>query len=164
MATRAVRWFLGLVLLAATTLACSAELVGVVVGVLDGDTIDIVDQDKVQHRIRLAGIDAPEKKQPFGQQSKKSLSDLVYMKPVVVTFSKRDRYERLIGTVAADGMDVNFVQIERGMAWVYRQYLSELEAPVRRQYINAELTARNLRRGLWIDESPIPPWSWRHEQ
>lgn len=161
MTTLAMRWFLGMVMLMAATVTCAAEVVGVVVGIVDGDTIDIVDQDKVQHRVRLAGIDAPEKRQSFGQQSKKSLSDLVYMKSVVVEFNKRDRYGRLIGKIVIAGVDVNLTQIEKGMAWIYRQYLSELQASDRLQYVNAEAVAKNSRRGLWVDESPVPPWSWR---
>ncbi len=100
-------------------LACTAHaetVTGRVVGVADGDTITVLDADKVPHKIRLAGIDAPEKKQPFGNHSKESLSDLAFDKTVNVETSKRDRYGRKIGKVLVNGQDVNLVQVERGMA------------------------------------------------
>ena len=77
----------------------------------------MLDADKVQHKIRLAGIDAPEKKQAFGNRSKESLSDMVFDKTVNVETEKRDRYGRQIGKVLVNGQDVNLVQVERGMAW-----------------------------------------------
>ncbi len=97
-------------------LACTANaetITGLVVGVADGDTITVLDADKVQHKIRLSGIDAPEKKQPFGNRSKESLSDLAFDKTVNVETSKRDRYGRQIGKVLVNGRDVNLVQVER---------------------------------------------------
>jgi len=104
-------------------LACTANaetITGRVVGVADGDTITVLDGDKVQHKIRLSGIDAPEKKQAFGNRSKESLSALAFDKTVDVETSKRDRYGRQIGKVLVNGQDVNLVQVERGMAWFYR--------------------------------------------
>ena len=95
-------------------LACTANaetITGRVVGVADGDTITVLDAGKVQHKIRLAGIDAPEKKQAFGQRSKESLSELAYDKTVEVEISKRDRYGRQIGKVLVNGRDVNLVQV-----------------------------------------------------
>ena len=80
---------------------------GRVVGVADGDTITVLDNTNTQHKIRLAGIDAPEKKQPFGNVSKKSLSDLVYGKQVSVDYNKQDRYGRTVGKVMAEGVDAN---------------------------------------------------------
>jgi len=144
-------------------LACNAATIeGRVVGVTDGDTITVLDADKVQHKIRLAGIDAPEKKQAFGNRSKESLSDLVFDKTVIVETEKRDRYGRQIGKVLVDGQDVNLVQIERGMAWFYRQYRSEQSANDQRLYEAAEDAARAGRRGLWRDAEPVPPWDFRH--
>ncbi len=111
-----MKWFASLLLF---TLACTANaetITGRVVGVADGDTITVLDADKVQHKIRLSGIDAPEKKQPFGNRSKESLSALAFDKTVNVETSKRDRYGRQIGKVLVNGRDVNLVQVERGMA------------------------------------------------
>ena len=146
-------------------LACTAHaetVTGRVVGVADGDTITVLDADKVQHKIRLAGIDAPEKKQPFGNRSKESLSELAFDKTVDVETSKRDRYGRQIGKVLVNGRDVNLVQVERGMAWFYRQYQREQSPNDRRLYETAEDAAKAEKRGLWRDADPVAPWEFRH--
>ncbi len=118
--------------------------------------------DKVQHKIRLSGIDAPEKKQPFGNRSKESLSALAFDKTVNVETSKRDRYGRQIGKVLVNGRDVNLMQVERGMAWFYRQYQREQSPNDRRLYEAAEDAAKADKRGLWRDADPVPPWEFRH--
>ena len=108
-------------LLAIVLLPAHAEtLTGKVVRVIDGDTIVVLDADKVQHKIRLQGIDAPERHQAFGMKSKAYLSDLVAGKSVVVDYSKYDRYGRVLGKVIVNGKDVNLEQIEAGMAWHYK--------------------------------------------
>jgi endonuclease YncB( thermonuclease family) len=148
-------------------LACTANaetITGRVVGVADGDTITVLDADKVQHKIRLAGIDAPEKKQPFGNRSKESLSELAYDKTVTAETDKRDKYGRQVGKVLVDGRDVNLAQIERGMAWFYRQYQREQSSSDRRLYEAAENAARADKRGLWRDADPMPPWEFRHNK
>ena len=130
----------------------------------DGDTITVLDADKVQHKIRLAGIDAPEKKQAFGNRSKESLSDLVFDKTVNIETEKRDRYGRQIGKVLVNGQDVNLVQVERGMAWFYRQYQHEQSPNDRKLYEAAEGAAKDGRRGLWRDVDPVPPRDFRHNK
>ena len=95
-------------------------LTGRVVRITDGDTIVVLDADKVQHKIRLQGIDAPERHQAFGMKSKAYLSDLVAGKSVVVDYSKYDRYGRVLGKVIVNGKDVNLEQVEAGMAWHYK--------------------------------------------
>ena len=146
-------------------LACTAHaenITGRVVSVADGDTITVLDSDKVQHKIRLAGIDAPEKKQAFGNRSKESLSELAYDKAVTVETDKRDKYGRQVGKVLVNGQDVNLVQVERGMAWFYRQYQREQSPNDRRLYEAAEDAAKADKRGLWRDTDPKPPWEFRH--
>lgn len=146
-------------------LACAVNaetITGHVVGVADGDTITVLDADKVQHKMRLAGIDAPEKKQAFGNRSKESLSDLVFDKTVNVETEKRDRYGRQIGNALVNGQDVNLVQVERGMAWFYQQYQREQSPNDRRLYEAAEDSAKAAKRGLWRDTDPVPPWKFRH--
>ena len=148
-------------------LACTANaetITGLVVGVSDGDTITVLDADKVQHKIRLAGIDAPEKKQAFGNRSKESLSALAFDKTVNVETDKQDRYGRQVGKVLVNGQDVNLVQVERGMAWFYRQYQREQSPNDRRLYEAAEDAARADKRGLWRDADPMPPWEFRHNK
>lgn len=144
--------------------ATAEELHGKVVGVTDGDTITVLDADKGQHKIRLAGIDAPEKNQPFGQRSKESLAELVAGKDVTVVTHKQDRHGRDVGQVLLDGRDVNRVQVERGMAWFYRQYQRELRPEDRALYESAETDAKEKRLGLWRDKTPVPPWEWRKGQ
>lgn len=149
------------------TLACAVNaetITGRVVGVADGDTLTVLEADNVQHKIRLGGIDAPEKKQAFGQRSKESLSDLAYDKQVDVETTKRDRYGRQIGKVLVDGRDVNLVQVERGMAWFYRQYQREQSPNDQRLYEAAEDAAKVGGRGLWRDADPVPPWEFRHNK
>lgn len=145
-----------------TSLAANAlTLEGRVVGVADGDTITVLDNTKIQYKIRLSGIDAPEKSQPFGNVSKKSLSDLVYGKPVTIDYTKQDRYGRLVGKVLQEGSDINYVQIQRGLAWFYHKYKNELSVADQSAYQQAEEAAHTQRLGLWTDPQPIAPWDYR---
>mgnify|MGYP000088299593 CR=1 FL=1 len=153
------------VALAILTTATHAEtLTGRVVGIADGDTLTLLDATKTQHKIRLAGIDSPEKGQPFGQVCKKSLSDLAYDRAATVESSKLDRYGRVIGKVFVDGQDVNLEQIRRGCGWHYKKYQNEQSLDDRLAYNSAEETARNRKIGLWTDDAPVPPWDWRAER
>ena len=95
-------------------------LLGKVINVADGDTITILDDTNTQHKIRLAGIDAPEKRQAFGAVSKQSLAEQVAGRSVAVEWVKVDRYGRKVGKVLLAGMDCNLVQIRRGLAWHYK--------------------------------------------
>jgi micrococcal nuclease len=149
-------------LLLLCSVAVHAEtLSGKVVKITDGDTLVILDANKTQHKIRLAGIDAPESRQPFGQKSKERLSQVVAGQQVAVDWSKRDRYDRIVGKIIYAGQDVNLAQIRAGLAWWYRKYAQE-QSPVDRQlYEAAEVKARANQVGLWSASDPIPPWDWR---
>lgn len=139
-----------------------AELIiGRAVHVADGDTITVLDAGNVQHKIRLAGIDAPEKAQAYGQRSRESLDELVAGQAVIVETTKKDRYGRLVGKVLVNGRDINIEQIRRGMAWFYRHYEKEQSASDRQSYDRAEVEAKDHRRGLWVDKNPTPPWDFR---
>lgn len=141
---------------------CSADTItGRVVAVSDGDTIKVLDSERRQHTIRLSGIDAPEKAQPFGQRSKESLSRMVYGKDVAVEWSKRDKYGRIVGKVLIDGTDANLEQIKAGMAWFYRRYAKELAADDADAYEQAEGLAMKQKAGLWSDSGATAPWEWR---
>jgi endonuclease YncB( thermonuclease family) len=152
---------------AASTVAATGQaavprkLEGRVVAVADGDTITILDGGNRQTRIRLQGIDAPESGQAFGHVSKRSLSDLVFNKQVVVEYEKTDRYGRTLGKVLTDGRDVCLEQVKAGLAWHYKYYQNEQSPEDRRLYGEAEQEARNSQRGLWADPNPIPPWDFR---
>jgi len=153
-----------LVAMLATGIASADTLQGRVVGIADGDTVTVLDDTNTQWKIRLMGIDAPEKKMPFGQVSKRHLSDLIFNRQVIVEYSKKDRYGRTVGKILADGIDVNLEQVKAGMAWHYKQYQREQSAADQVNYAEAEEQARAGRKGLWVDAEPTPPWDGRKEQ
>lgn len=103
----------------------AAVLVGVVVGIVDGDTLDVLIADNVQHRIRFHAIDAPKRAQAFSQVSKQSLADMVYGQQVTAECGKNDRFERPVCKVLIDGRDVDLAQIQRGLAWHFKRYERE---------------------------------------
>lgn len=165
-APRASRAFLPLLLFAAiatgTPSAATADtLQGVVVAIQDGDTLTVLDEGKVQHRIRLAGIDAPEKGQPFGQRSKEGLSDLVYRREIAVEWHKHDRYGRVVGKVLLTNRDINLAQVEAGLAWHHVDYAREQLPADRALYSQAEARAREAHIGLWKETASVAPWAFR---
>lgn len=143
--------------------AFAETLDGYVIKIADGDTLTVLDAANQQHKIRLAGIDAPEKAQPFGDRSKTNLARLVFNKNVQIEWKKRDRYDRIIGKVLINGTDVCLEQVKSGMAWWYRDYAREQSVEDHGNYEHAELMAKLGRVGLWSDKNPIPPWEWRRE-
>ena len=148
-----------LLALAASTNA--AELRGHVVGVKDGDTIVVLDAERRQHIVRLAGIDAPEKRQAFGTVSKQHLSSLMFDRDVIVDWRKLDRYARIVGRVVVNGQDANLGQVDAGLAWHYKRFQGEQRPQDRLRYAAAEASAKEARRGLWRDLEPVAPWDWR---
>jgi endonuclease YncB( thermonuclease family) len=145
-----------LLLLAGSPPLIADTLTGRVVGIADGDTISLLDKTQGLTKIRLHQIDAPEKKQDFGQRSKQSLSDLIYGKEVRIEVADIDKYGRTVGKIWLGPMDINLEQVKRGMAWVYEKYATE---PT---YFAAERAARMSRIGLWNQPNPQPPWEYRH--
>lgn len=143
--------------------AFAATLSGRVVGVSDGDTVTVLTAEHHQFKIRLSGIDAPEKKQPFGARSRETLSRQIFGQAVTVEWFKTDRYGRILGKIEIDGIDANLEQVREGSAWVYTQYLRELPVEDRKLYLEAQRLAKAERRGLWLDDQPEPPWQWRRE-
>lgn len=139
-------------------------LTGRVVRVTDGDTIVILDVSDTQHKIRLTGIDAPERKQAFGTKSKDHLSESVAGKIVVIDYSKRDRYGRILGKVLLNEEDMNLEQVRAGFAWHYKKYQNEQTPTDRELYSKAEIDAKNAWRGLWYDAEPMPPWEFRRRK
>jgi len=132
-----------------------------VVGVSDGDTIAVLDDAKIQHKIRFAGIDAPEKGQAFGERWKQSLSAFVFQKRVEAPSHKKDRYGREVCAVYVNLRDVGLEQIRAGMAWHYKEYQHEQTTHDRLVYRDEEENAKARRVGLWKDTKPVPPWEWR---
>ncbi len=139
-------------------------LSGRVVAIADGDTITILDSANTQHRIRLAGIDAPETHQTFGEQSRLSLSGMIFDKDVGVSYQKIDQYGRIVGKILLDGKDINLEQVKAGMAWHYKFYEDEQTPEDRELYAKAEAEARAARRGLWQDPNPSEPYQFRREE
>lgn len=133
------------------------EIQGKVIRVLDGDTIEVL-QDKKPVRIRLANIDAPEKKQAFGRWSANQLKALLAAQPVTVTYTQTDRYGRIIGHVfTTNGTDASRFMVQSGAAWVYERYNEDESLPA------LQREAQEQKRGLWADANPVPPWEWRNE-
>lgn len=161
-------YFTRILLLAASLLLANVSvadtLYGRVVGVADGDTVTVLDTTNTQFKIRLMGIDAPEKKQAFGNKSKQSLAALVFNRQVQVEYSKKDKYGRTVGKILVGGVDANLEQIKAGMAWHYKKYQNEQPESDRAVYADAEQKARIAKRGLWQDAEPTPPWDWRKQQ
>ena len=168
---------LTLLLLLALPLAVSAApRTCLVVGVSDGDTLKARCGQPGHYeelKVRLNGIDTPEKRQPFGERAKKAMSDLVYMKDVDLDCIKTDRYGRSVckvmvtPTSAPRGprtLDAGLAMVMVGMAWWYRGYSREQTAQERGQYEFAETEAKAKRVGLWRDAEPVPPWDWRKAQ
>ena len=114
-----------------------------------------------QNKIRLTGIDAPERGQSFGTKSKEHLSDAVAGEIVVMEYDKYDRYGRVLGKVLLSGEDVNLGQVRAGLAWHYKKYQGEQTVADRVTYSDAEMDARRNKRGLWGDPEPMPPWDYR---
>lgn len=148
----------------------AAALEGRVVHVADGDTLTVLDNRYQQHKVRLAGIDAPERGQPFSKRAATELASLAKNKRVIVDWNKTDRYRRIIGVVwvAPDDcsickptLDVGLALIEDGLAWHYRAYERDQTIDDRREYRQAEAEARARHAGLWTDAAPTPPWDWR---
>ena len=162
MTPRIIREFVAVISILLAGVAQAATITGKVVGVSDGDTITVLDASKTQFKIRLEGIDAPEKAQSFGQKSKEHLSDLVFGKQVEVESNKSDKYGRTVGKVLVNGRDANLEQVRSGFAWHYKEYQKEQPASDRVAYANAETNAQSSKSGLWRDPKPMPPWEWRH--
>jgi endonuclease YncB( thermonuclease family) len=159
-----LRIFLTTLMLLGSVLTYADEIKGQVVGVSDGDTITVLDNNKTQHKIRLVGIDSPEKTQPFGQAAKKSLSDLIIYKQVTIIWNKRDRYQRVLGKVIMEEQDICLEQVKRGMAWHYKQYQQDQPPDDQLKYSQAEKDAREKRIGLWSDDSPVEPSKFRRSK
>lgn len=155
---------LPLCLLTAASLLSTAlaeTLFGHCVGVADGDTcallLTLENGSKKTEKIRFHAIDAPEKRQAYGQAAKQFVSNLIYDKDIRVEMQSRDRYGRIIGKIYVGDTYVNLAVVRAGYAWWYRRY-----APTETSFEQAETSARAARRGLWQDTAPIPPWEFRH--
>lgn len=132
---------------------------GRVVKVLDGDTIEVLLSEKTTVRVRLAGIDAPERGQPFSRMATQAVRDMAAEKTVRIETQSKDWYGRTIGDVfLSDGRSLNRELVHLGLAWQYRRYSNDQELTA------LEAEARKARRGLWSEPDPTPPWQRRREK
>jgi endonuclease YncB( thermonuclease family) len=160
-----VRLLLSLLLIGALLASPAAAdewiIEGRIVGITDGDTLTVLDPANAQHKVRVAGIDAPERSQPFGTSSKDSLSRLAFDRRVEVHCHKRDRFGREVCNVYEGSRDLGLEQVRAGMAWHFKAYRHEQSSADRQTYAHEEESARNARRGLWSESDAVPPREWR---
>ena len=149
-AVACVLWFL-----VALSAVGAADFTGQVIGVLDGDTIDVL-HDKKPERIQLYGIDCPEKRQPFGQKAKQAASALLFGKEVRIETHGRDKHRRTLGTVFQGEMNVNQMLVKEGFCWWFSKYVPK--DTVLKEF---EQEAKDAKKGLWADPNPVPPWLYR---
>lgn len=133
------------------------EFTGKVIGVTDGDTITVL-VNKESIKVRLEGIDAPESGQSFGTKSKQSLSEMVFGKRVTIKKTGEDRYGRTLGFVMVGEVDANAKMIQDGWAWHFKKYNDE------DRLAKLEVEAREAKRGVWAETSPLAPWDYRARQ
>jgi endonuclease YncB( thermonuclease family) len=132
---------------------------GKCIRIVDGDTIYVL-HDGRPEKIRLDGIDCPEKRQAFGRKARHFTADLAFRKTVTVHPHGTDRYGRTLATVFVGNLNVNQALVRAGMAWWYQK-----SAPNDTSLGELEIEARSAHRGLWANaKNPTPPWEWRWQQ
>ena len=131
---------------------------GKVTRIIDGDTCDVLDAGNNEVRVRLESIDSPEKKQAFGNKAKQHLSGLVFGKQIEVHETGKDFFGRTLAFLKADGVNVCEQMIADGMAWHYVKYSKS------KTMAATEELARLKQVGLWADEAPVAPWTFRKKK
>lgn len=144
-----------LILLLFPTTLSAHTLRGKIVRVSDGDTVVLLDSTNTQHKIRLDGIDCPEKGQPFGRKATDFVKQLTTGKEIVVEWEKKDRYKRILGVVYADGLNVNKELLKNGLAWHYKHFNQDKELA------ELEQQAKDKKLNIWSEKNPIEPYQWR---
>lgn len=129
---------------------------GKAIKITDGDTLTLL-LIKTQYKIRLAQIDTPEKRQPYGNKAKQALSDMVLGKHIKVKIETIDRYGRYVADIYIDGKHINTELVRVGAAWVYKKYVKD------KRLFDIEQQAREDKVGLWglPEADRVPPWKWR---
>jgi endonuclease YncB( thermonuclease family) len=135
---------------------------GHIVGITDGDSVTLLTVDQREVKIRLAWIDAPEKRQAFGEQAKTNLARMVFRQEVEADCGKLDMFKRPLCVIYLGSVDINLEQIRQGMAWHFKRYARRQQPKQRDEYAVAEFDAKVRRQGLWLDKNPVPPWEFRH--
>lgn len=146
------------VFLASACISHADSIRGVVISVIDGDTITLLEktpEQKRTYRIRLEGIDTPERGQNGYDGAKDYLEKLIWGETVTVTYGRHDRYGRILGEVWYGKTFVNEELVKAGWAWHYKRYSAG------RKFASHEAAARSAKKGLWAQPNPVPPWEWK---
>ena len=152
-------WTISVCLFLLASTVCFGQLKGKVVAIADGDTFALLTEDKKQVKIRLHGVDCPEKKAHFGAQAKEFTGKLIFGKVVAARKTSTDRYRRTVAIVyLPDGRVLNEELLKAGLAWHYKKHDRNP------RWAKMEVAARKDRKGLWTLQNPIPPWEFRKEQ
>ena len=145
-----------------------ADFIAKVQRVVDGDTVHVVNKAGKKFKVRLTGIDAPEKNQPYGLASTYKLTEMLINKWVLLKSKPNngniysiDRYNRVLAKVIYDGRDINLFQVSSGYAWHFKRYQKQQSPLDRELYSEAELNAKKKKLGLWDEKNPVAPWKWR---
>ena len=154
-------WICSLLLLvfSGSTQAVDRQLPGRVLRVIDGDSL-VLDVRGSHYHVELADIDAPELNQPWGHAAADWLRRSLTGRFVVIHSSGTVKQHPVKGRLIARNRDIGLDLLYEGLAWCTQRAVTEFPNQGR-QYREAEAAAREARRGLWMDEHPIPPWEWR---
>ena len=145
-----------------------ADFTAKVQRVVDGDTVHVVNKAGKKFKVRLTGIDAPEKNQPYGLAATYKLTEILINKLVLLKSKPNngkpytiDRYKRVLAKIILDGKDINLSQVLTGYAWHFKRYQKQQSPSDRELYSEAEIDAKKNKLGLWGEKNPIAPWKWR---
>ena len=145
-----------------------ADFTAKVQRVVDGDTVHVIDKAGKKFKVRLTGIDAPEKNQPYGLAATYKLTEILINKLVLLKSKPNngkpytiDRYKRVLAKIILDGKDINLSQVLTGYAWHFKRYQKQQSPSDRELYSEAEIDAKKNKLGLWGEKNPIAPWKWR---
>ena len=154
--------FIFIIITSVSGIAISSTLDGKIIKIIDGDTVYFqANNDDGYKKLRLVGIDAPEMKQPFGNQSRQCLANLINNKLVqIITFGE-DRYKRTLAKIIIEKIDINQTMIKNGCAWFYRRYKNTLDKDDQVMYDKAEIFAIENKKGLFSNQEAEAPWIWR---
>lgn len=146
---------LTLLLLFIPLLLSAHTLKGKIVRVTDGDTVVLLDSTNTQHRIRLNGIDAPERGQPYGTKATNFVKELAAGKQATVEYENKDRYGRILGTLYVGDKNINEELLKAGLAWHYKFYNKD------KRLADLEKEAKEKKLNIWSEKNPIEPYRWR---
>lgn len=135
----------------------TTTLSGKAVKIIDGDTFDILSNGSL-YRVRLNGIDCPERGQAYYREAKAALGNFCHNRTITVTYRSKDRNGRLLGDVYVDNQYINLLLVKQGFAWHFKKYSTDV------RLAGAEKEARAAKRGLWAVGNAVAPWVWRQRR